>query len=124
MHHHPEPATFLVLVSMIANLTIVAGYFTIPATTLPRLVPWRSPCPSDQRFYRFVRASGVVFFATCGIHHLYAALVVEHARHVGLVVDEVVQAFAVWAFILGFDAVVRRISRRPDGGCAGREVTG
>lgn len=116
MDHAPDPAAWVVTVSMIANLTIFAGYCAIPATALPKLIPWRSPCPSDQRFFRFVRASGVLFFATCGLHHLYAAFIVEHALHVGLVVDEVVQAFAVWCFILGFDAIVKRIARRTPGG--------
>ena len=123
MQHTADPAGWAVTVSMLANLAIVGGYFAIPATTLPKLIPWRSPCPSDQRFYRFVRASGVMFFATCGIHHLYAAFIVEHATHVGLLIDEVIQAFAVWAFILGFDAIVRRVARRQREGIPGPEVT-
>ncbi len=119
MHQHVAPATpmwgALVAVNSVANLAIVGGYFLVPLTALPRLIPWNSACPNRALFYRSVRVAGVLFFLTCGIHHLYAAFSAEHALSWGLVVDEVIQAFAIWWFVLGFSSVVRYAARRSTG---------
>lgn len=123
LHTGPDGALLLLFtLSTVFNLAIVAGYFAIPFTTLPQLVPWSSPCPNDQRFYRFVRVSGVLFFATCGIHHVSSALSRDHAVSVGLVVNDGIQAVAVWCFLLGFATIVRRVARRRARGLGCPEV--
>jgi hypothetical protein len=87
-------------VQIIANLGIVTGYLIIPVTAL-RLVPMRTS----------TRISGMAFFITCGITHAYMAFSgPHHARDWTfwlMIVNHVVQAFTVWAFVLGLAAEVR-----------------
>lgn len=88
-------------ISIIANLGIVAGYLIVPFTAL-RLVPMKI----------LTRLAGMVFFGTCAVTHAYMAFASEH--HPGrnwlswvMLANHIVQAIAVWAFVLGLAAEVR-----------------
>ncbi len=87
--------------SLLANLGIVAGYLVVPMTAL-RLVPMR---------FR-TRIAGVVFFVTCAVTHAFMAFAGENHGGRGpvfwlMLVNHLVQAGAVWLFVLGLAAEVR-----------------
>lgn len=86
--------------SILANLGIVAGYLIVPATAL-RLVPMRVR----------TRIAGCVFFVTCAITHAFMAFANDHGVQNAvfwfMLANHVVQAVAVWAFVLGLAAEVR-----------------
>jgi hypothetical protein len=97
--------------AILANLGIVAGYLIVPVTAL-RLIPMKAS----------TRIAGVVFFATCSATHAYMAFAGSHHGRDWtfwlMLVDHIVQAIAVWAFVLGLAGEVRqavavRRKRRP-----------
>lgn len=100
MHQHTDPTQWI---NVVANLAIVAGYFIVPFTVLARMPLTRA-----------VRASGSVFFATCGLTHLAMAFGFENTLF--MVGVHVVQAVAVIAFVLGFHRLLRDAGRRRGGG--------
>ncbi len=83
-------------INTLANVAIVIGYVLVPFLWLPHL-PLTRP----------VLISGTVFFLTCAITHLALAL---HADHGGrwLLLNHILQAGAVLAFVLGFGRMLRR----------------
>ncbi len=90
----------MVAVNVIANLLIVAGYVLVPIYWLPNL-PLTTP----------VFVSGSTCFLTCAITHTSMAFNFTH--HPAMVVNHVVQAVAVLAFVTGF-ARLLRIARGDD----------
>jgi len=98
VHNHTDPGTWPAILNTVANLGIVAGYLIVPFTVLRRLP-----------LTRFVRISGVVFFVTCATTHAAMAFGVE--RTAGLVANHVVQAGAVWCFVVGFARLVQQAER-------------
>lgn len=87
--------------SIVANLAVVAGYLAVPMTAL-RLVPMRTR----------TRVAGVVFFVTCAITHAFMAFAgADHGQRTPvfwlMLVNHLVQAAAVWMFVLGLAAEVR-----------------
>lgn len=87
-------------VQIIANLGIVAGYLIVPMTAL-RLVPMKVG----------TRIAGMVFFGTCATTHAYMAFSGPHHTRDWtfwlMLVNHIVQAIAVWAFVLGLATEVR-----------------
>ncbi len=81
-------------VNAIANFAIVAGYVLVPVFWLPNL-PLTKP----------VMLAAVVFFLTCAITHLSMALGFTHS--LAMTVNHVVQAVAVFAFVIGFARLLR-----------------
>ncbi len=98
MHEH-DPAGWAATLNAFANLAIVGGYFLVPFTVLRRLP-----------LTRFVQIAGVIFFGTCGLTHLAMAVNGEH--HWLLIANHVVQAGAVWCFVVGFARLVTDANRR------------
>lgn len=86
--------------SILANLGIVAGYLLVPMTAL-RLLPMQVK----------TRIAGIVFFVTCATTHAFMAFAGEHGARGGvfwlMLVNHVVQAIAVWAFVLGLASEIR-----------------
>lgn len=83
-----------------SNLAIVAGYFFMAAVVIPRVT---------IRLHR-TRIGGIGFFLLCGLHHLenashYLFTDSEDVRAVyespHMLAIDVLQAFAVWAFVTG-----------------------
>lgn len=112
MHDHELSGT-LATVFILSNLIIVAGYVIVPFTLLGRRMPMTRP----------VRVAGILFFATCAITHLSMALL--WPMWWLLVLNHVVQAAAVWYFVLGFSRLIRdaEARRRPPGDTPGRAET-
>lgn len=105
---HDHVNNTLVTVYVVANLAIVGGYVVVPFTLLGRRMPMT----------RRVRYAGILFFATCAVTHLSMALF--WPLWWLLVASHVLQACAVWYFVLGFsrliaEAEVRRNPRTADG---------
>lgn len=98
MHHH-DPTGWASTLNAFANLAIVGGYLLVPFTVLRKL-----PLTT------FVRTSGMIFFATCASTH--AAMAVNGEHHWLLIVNHVVQAAAVWCFVVGFARLVTDANRR------------
>ncbi len=84
-------------VNLVANLLIVVGYLLVPVVWMPYL-PLTLP----------VKAAGTVFFATCALTHLGMAFGFVHSGW--MVVNHVVQAIAVLAFVTGFARLLRKAS--------------
>ena len=86
--------------SLLANLGIVAGYLIIPFTAL-RLVPMKLR----------TRLAGVLFFVTCATTHAFMAFAGEHGAQGAvfwlMLINHVVQAIAVWVFVLGLASEIR-----------------
>jgi hypothetical protein len=95
MHLHG----FAAVLSSSANLVIAAGYILVPFTVLRYLPLTKS-----------VLVSGAFFFVTCAITHLSMAFGFEDS--VWMVVNHVVQAFAVVWFVLGFWMLLREALHR------------
>jgi hypothetical protein len=102
--HHAAGDVWSV-VNTLANLMIVAGYLLVPFTVL-RYMP----------LTRRVRVAGSLFFVTCAITHLSMAFGFSDARW--MLVNHVVQAFAVVWFVLAFWLLLRFAMRR------GKELRG
>jgi hypothetical protein len=98
MHHHAAPG-WLAVINTIANLGIVGGYLLMPFTVLARLP-----------LTRFVRVAGVLFFLGCAVSHLYMSM--DDRPAWWLTVNHIVQAVAVWCFVLGFARLIRAASCR------------
>jgi hypothetical protein len=98
-HAHPVGqawwATTLGMINFWANLLIVGGYMVVPFTALIRL-----PLTT------LVRISGIFFFVCCAITHLSMAF--EPRPAAWLVANHIVQAAAVWLFVLAFAFLVRK----------------
>lgn len=111
MHHHDDVGATLLVVFVLANLVIVAGYVIVPFTLLGRKVPMTRP----------VRIAGILFFATCALTHLSMALF--WPLWWALVASHVVQACSVWYFVLGFSRLIRDADakRRPGDPAAGQD---
>lgn len=99
MHHHADPTGWLDTVNTIANIGIIAGYVIVPFTVLRRL-----PLTA------FVRVAGIFFFLGCALTHLHMAA--EHAVDLWLAANHIVQAAAVWCFVVGFARLVTHANRR------------
>lgn len=99
VHEHAADSGFWAVLNAVANIVIVLGYVLVPFTVM-RYLPLS---PS-------VRFSGTLFFATCAVTHLAMAFGVEHSAW--LVVNHVVQAFAVVWFVVGFWLLLRAAMRR------------
>ncbi len=100
MHDHDPTAGGLALwLNIAANLAIVAGYVIVPFTVLRHLPLTRS-----------VRFSGSIFFATCAFSHVAMAFGFEHSG--AMLVNHVVQAVAVVAFVWGFYRLLQRADKR------------
>jgi hypothetical protein len=97
MNHHWTP---LMIVDAAGNLLIVAGYLFIPFTVLPRIALTTG-----------VRAAGVLFFLTCAFTHLGNAVRGGHHSLI-MTINHVVQAAAVWLFVVGFARLVTHANRR------------
>lgn len=89
--------------NLVANLLIVAGYILVPVFWLPYL-PLTRP----------VLYAGVIFFFTCAITHLAMALGFEHRAW--MVFNHVVQAVAVFVFVIGFSRLLKRATLLRKGG--------
>lgn len=102
MHEH-RTTSVLTLVFVLSNLAIVAGYLAVPFTKLGRRIPMTAG----------VRVAGMLFFATCAITHL--AMAMFWPLRWPLIVDHIVQAAAVWYFVLGFSKLIAEaeVMRRP-----------
>lgn len=81
--------------NFVSNLVIVAGYILVPFLWLPYL-PLTKP----------VLISGTMFFLTCAFTHVSMAFGFEH--HPLMVLNHVVQAVAVMAFVIGFARLLRK----------------
>ncbi len=88
-------------INIIANLLIVCGYVLVPFLWLPYL-PLTRP----------VLVSGTVFFLTCAFTHLSMALGFVHRPW--MVINHVVQAAAVFGFVIGFSRLLRRATALRD----------
>ena len=106
MHIH-SPFELATWINVAANLAIVFGYFIVPFTVLRRM----PLTPS-------VRASGSLFFLTCGTTHLAMAFGFEHTLF--MVGVHVIQAVAVIGFVFGFHRLLRDAGRRRTGGGSSR----
>lgn len=95
MHHDGDVGGALRTLFILANLVIVAGYVLVPFTLLGRRMPMTRP----------VRIAGILFFATCALTHLSMAMF--WPLWWMLVVSHIVQACAVWYFVLGFSRLIR-----------------
>lgn len=86
--------------SILANLGIVAGYLLVPLTAL-RLLPMSTS----------TRVAGIVFFVTCATTHAFMAFAGDHGARGTvfwiMLVNHVVQAIAVWVFVLGLASEIR-----------------
>jgi MFS family permease len=91
---HDHDGGTLVTVYVIANLAIVAGYFVVPFTLLGRRMPMTLR----------VRVAGILFFATCAVTHLAMALF--WPLWTVLIISHVLQACAVWYFVIGFSRLI------------------
>lgn len=89
-----EHATAGMWLNTFANVVIVFGYVLVPFTVLKYLPLSRS-----------VRVAGTFFFVTCAFTHFSMAFGFEHAGW--MVVNHLVQAAAVWWFVLGFWELLR-----------------
>lgn len=114
MDHHNNVHGALLAVYILSNLAIVGGYVIVPFTLLGRRMPMTRP----------VRAAGVVFFGTCALTHLSMALF--WPLWWALVASHVVQAVAVWFFVLGFSRLIRdaEVNRRQRATTAVEDTTG
>jgi|ERR1043165_3067628 hypothetical protein len=92
--HHDHPGGVLANVYVIANLAIVSGYVVVPFTLLGRRMPMTLR----------VRAAGILFFGTCAITHLAMALF--WPLWPALILSHVLQAIAVWYFVIGFSRLI------------------
>jgi hypothetical protein len=106
--HHDHVNSTLVTVYVVANIAIVGGYVVVPFTLLGRRMPMT----------RRVRFAGILFFATCAVTHLSMAFF--WPLWWPIVAGHVLQACAVWYFVLGFsrliaEAEVRRMARAAAG---------
>lgn len=103
MHHHHGVDGVLLIGYIVANLAIVGGYVVVPFTLLGRRMPMT----------RRVRFAGVLFFGTCAVTHLSMALF--WPLWWPLVASHVLQACAVWYFVLGFSRLIKEaeVRRRP-----------
>jgi hypothetical protein len=102
MHHLAHGSAtpgWVGVVNMVANLAIIGGYLIVPLTVLARLP-----------LTRFVRISGIFFFLCCALTHLSMAAMPDPAPW--LAINHVMQAVAVWCFVIGFAALVREANRR------------
>jgi hypothetical protein len=102
MHHHHGGPAWLAILNLAANLGIVGGYLIVPFTILARL-----PLTT------FVRVAGVFFFVCCAATHLYMAFDMTPPWWMAL--NHIVQAIAVWCFVIGFAVLVRKASTRRAG---------
>ena len=102
MHHHDVNGVLLAAY-VIANLAIVGGYIAVPFTLLGRRMPMT----------RHVRVAGILFFATCAVTHLSMALF--WPLWWPLIASHILQAGAVWYFVLGFSRLIAEaeVRRRP-----------
>lgn len=103
---HTDPAGWMTVVNTTANLAIVGGYATVPFTVLRRL-----PVTT------FVRVAGVFFFLGCAISHVHMSM--DRAVSWWLMSNHVVQAAAVWCFVVGFARLVADANRRRTGRTGG-----
>jgi hypothetical protein len=92
--HVEEMAGFPAALNALANMIIVAGYVLVPFTVLRYL-------PLTRR----VRVAGTFFFVTCALTHLAMAFGFEHTDW--MLINHVVQAFAVIWFVLSFWLLLR-----------------
>ncbi len=99
MHDHDPSAGGIALwINIAANLAIVAGYVIVPFTVLRHLPLTRS-----------VRFSGSIFFATCALSHVAMAFRLQHSGL--MLINHIVQAVAVVAFVWGFYRLLQRADR-------------
>lgn len=104
MHHTTTGPGWISVLGTLANLGIIAGYVIVPFTVLAKLP-----------LTRFVRVAGVFFFLCCALTHVHMAM--DPDPGIWLTVNHLVQAVAVWCFVIGFARLVRAAnSRRARGG--------
>ncbi len=98
--HHDHVNSVLLTTYIVANLAIVGGYVVVPFTLLGRRMPMT----------RRVRYAGILFFVTCAITHLSMALFWPLWWF--LIAVHVLQACAVWYFVLGFSRLIAEAEAR------------
>lgn len=96
-----------VVLNVISNLVIVAGYCVVPFTVL-RYLP----------LSRSVRLAGSFFFVTCAITHVSMAFGFQHSEW--MVLNHTIQAIAVVWFVLGFWFLLRAAMHRAEAKRRGR----
>lgn len=86
--------------AVVSNFAIALGYAFVAIVVVPGVT---------LRLW-YTRVGGIVFFATCGLHHLENAFhvlfegdqTIRHAMHVGhMLAIDIPQAIAVWMFVTG-----------------------